>query len=820
MESLDTYNDYAQVILPLALPKLYTYAVPKRLEKEVEIGMRVEVQLGKRKQYSGIVYALSKIPPQEYTPKEIISVIDEKPIVTGQQIQLWKWMSEYYLCTMGEVMNAAMPAYLKLDSETFFRKNPHSEMRPEELSDDEFLICEALENQEEISLEDIQTILQKKSVAKIINSMLQKQLLLLKEVMYEKYTLKTEVTVELTAYYAADFERLSEAFDLLKRSPKQEQLLLAFIELSKSSETVTKLTLLKRSGTTASVLNGLVEKNIFQYRQQTVDRVQINDDEKKTYELSKEQGEVSNNIQDLFQSKNTVLLHGITSSGKTLVYIDLIKKLAAEKKQVLFLLPEIALTAQLISRLQKWLGNIAVYHSKLNNAERVEIWNKVLQKKIQIIVGARSALFLPFQNIGLIIVDEEHDPSYKQHDPAPRYQGRDTAIYLGNIFDAKVLLGSATPSIETYSQAKAGKYGLTMLNTRYGDMAIPEIQFVNVREAKKKKEYVSGLTFILRDAIQEALDKQQQIILFQNRRGYAPYLECNKCAWVPMCKNCDVTLTYHKYTNDLRCHYCGYTQSLVHQCKKCGSHEIEQKGLGTERIEDDLQTLFPEAKVGRMDYDTVRTKHGHEKIIEQFENGEFDILVGTQMVTKGLDFDRVALVGVINADALLNFPDFRAFERAYQLLVQVSGRAGRKDHKGKVLIQISDLEHPVVTDILEGNYLDFYKQQLAERKEFDYPPFSRMIQLTLKDKDFKVVEKAGILLSKELQKLFGDWVIGPNKPLLQKINNWYIREVLLKIPRESKNLAAIKNKLKETTDSIYQYSDFKQTRVIMDVDPY
>lgn len=820
MQSSERYDAYATVILPLALPKLYTYAVPAELLPDIKPGCRVEVQLGKRKQYAAVVYAITAEAPADYQPKEILALIDEQPIVTERQMSLWVWMADYYMCTVGEVMNAAMPAYLKLDSESYFQRHPEETAELSELTDNECLVLDAFENQEELTLADIRQILQKQTVSKVIHSLLQKRLILIREKLQDRYTIKTETLVELTAHYAEDFENLHEAFDLLKRSPRQEQLLLAYIDMSKGGQVVKKPELLKRCAAAAPSLDALVEKGIFRYQVRQADRIPLDDSDKELHELTPVQLSAATAIEQQFGDKSTILLHGVTSSGKTLVYIDMIRKLSARGKQVLFLLPEIALTAQLIARLQRWLGQIAVYHSKLSDAERVEVWNKVLQQKIRIIVGARSSLFLPFKELGLVIVDEEHDPSYKQHDPAPRYQGRDTAIYLGNLHDARVLLGSATPSVESYFQARTGKYGLAEMHSRYGDAPMPNIRFVNVREARQKKEYVSGLSFILRDAIQEALNKHQQIILFQNRRGYAPYLECATCAWVPMCRNCDVTLTYHKFTNDLRCHYCGYTQSLVHTCKQCGSHEIEQKGLGTERIEDDLQTLFPQARIGRMDQDTVRTKRGHEHLIEQFEQGGFDILVGTQMVTKGLDFDRVALVGVINADALLNFPDFRAYERAYQLIVQVSGRAGRKEHPGEVLVQISDLQHPIVTEILEGSYAGFYKQQLSERHEFNYPPYSRMIRLTIRDKDLKVTDKAAAMIAGSLQKSYGDWVIGPNRPLLQRINNLYIREVVLKLPRSEKHPAAIKRQIRAVIQSIYQYSEFKQVRVIADVDPY
>jgi primosomal protein N' (replication factor Y) (superfamily II helicase) len=821
LETLHTYRQFVNVILPLALPKLYTYAVPQSMETHIVIGARVEVQFGRHKLYAALVHSVSSVPPSDYVPKEILSVIDEQPVMTAAQLKFWEWMAGYYMCTLGEVMQAALPAYFKLDSETYFVRNPESEVDLLELSDDEYLIAEALNHQPEITFKDITLILSKVSVTKPVKSLLQKKVMYVKETLHERYTPKVESFVRLANRFADGGEKLQAAFSAVEKYPKQELLLLAFIELSKNNKPVKKSELLKRADASASSLESLVKKDILQVAHQVVDRISGNEfSEQENYTLSAAQQTALDEIKAHFESKDVVLLHGITSSGKTLMYLDLIKAQIESGKQVLYLIPEISLTVQLIQRIEKMLGSVAVYHSRFSNAERVEIWNKILSGQTKVVIGARSSVFLPFQDLGLVIVDEEHDTSYKQYDPAPRYQCRDAAIYLARQFQAKVVLGTATPSVESYSNAKTGKYGLVEIHNRFGDIQLPEIEFVSMTDAKKKKEIVSGISFVLRDEIQLALDNKEQVILFQNRRGYAPYLACGNCNWIPMCIHCDVSLTYHKFTNDLRCHYCGYTQQVINTCTACGSHEMEQRGLGTERIEEDLKLLFPKANIGRMDYDTTRTKKGHEKIIDIFESGGYDILVGTQMVTKGLDFGNVRLVGVLNADALLYYPDFRALERAYQLLLQVSGRAGRREKRGKVMIQIGNTDH-VITDLIkENNYEAFYKTQMAERQQFHYPPYSRLIQLTIKHKDIKVTIEAASRVADYLNAKHSGRIVGPNAPVIQKINNYYLRDVLIKIPRASKELQKIKSDIRQAINALYQFQSFKQVRVVIDVDCY
>ncbi len=819
MDIFEKYDIFVEVILPLALPKQYTYGVPKELEQELGIGKRVEIQFGKHKIYSALICKIHQNPPKDYQAKPILSVLDEEPVITEKQLQFWEWMSSYYMCTLGEIMNASLPSYLKLDSESIYIKNDLIDYNELHLSEDAQIICKAFEFQPSLSLKDIQLIVKKKHVYKTIKELIFNRLIFIEEILYEKYQIKKEIFVRWHQDIIDNNQKAS-CFELVKNAPKQEQILLGFIDLERKDKRIKRSDLLKRVDATSATLNTLVEKRIFEIYEEEVDRITIDKSEHKNqFSLNEEQNKAIQQIDEAFQVQKPVLLHGITSSGKTLVYTQIIKNLKHQNQQILFLLPEIALTAQLIQRLQNWLGNIAVYHSKLSNSERVEIWNKVLKQEIQIIVGARSALLLPFSNLGLIIVDEEHDASYKQQEPNPRYHARDAALMLANMHKANVILGSATPSFESYFNARQNKYQLVELTKRYNDVPLPEIKFINYKNAQKEKKIVSGITFELRDKIQDTLNEKKQVVLFQNRRGYAPYLSCKSCDWIPMCKNCDVTLTYHKYTNDLRCHYCGYTETHISHCKVCGDNNLEQKGIGTERIEDDLKSLFPDAKIGRMDYDTVKTKYGHEKIIHAFEDGVYDILVGTQMVTKGLDFKNLQLVGVLNADALLYFPDFRAIERAYQLLIQVSGRAGRKDVKGQVEIQISNEEHQIVQAVLKNDFKDFYLSQISERKLFSYPPYSRLIGITIRHKDLSIVEEAAQLLSKQLQKHYNEWIKGPNKPIFQRINNYFIREILIKIPREHfTQLSHIKQMIDYEIKNLYQFEKFKNVFIQKDVD--
>lgn len=807
--------------MPQALPQLYTYEVPQEFHAEIKVGKRVEVQFGKRKIYAAIIHSYCEKPEQVAFIKPILSVLDDDPIIQEWQLSFWEWMADYYMCTMGDVMNAALPSAFKLSSESAFLKNPLSDFDEQDLADDEFMVMEAFNFQEELSFQEIQQITSKTSIIKLIKGLMSKELIYIKEALKEKYKPKTKAFVILNKVYD-DQEVLKDLFDDLARADKQLAILLTYLDLKQKGEIdFSKAKLLELANASDASLKGLVKKEVFEIEYREVDRLEDLATDLQTNTLNNQQQKALVDIREYFKTKQTVLLHGITSSGKTHVYVELIKEAVAKGKQVLFLLPEIALTAQLIQRLRRWLGDVGIYHSKFNDAERIEIWNKVQQGQYKIVVGARSALFLPFQSLGLVVADEEHDTSYKQYDPAPRYQARDSAIYLAHLHKAKVLLGSATPSFETYYNALKDKFGLVSINERFGGVQSPEIKLADLTMARKRKQMIGALTPDLRDAIENVLIEKGQVILFQNRRGYAPYLTCGNCAWIPYCKNCDVSLTYHKFAEDLRCHYCGYREKLIHQCRECKAPQMELRGMGTERIEDDLKLAFPTAKVGRMDYDTVKNKHGHEKIISKLENREIDILVGTQMVTKGLDFDNVRLVGVLNADALLYYPDFRAVERAYQMLMQVSGRAGRKGKRGQVIIQMSDVQHPIVNYLMDKNgYQKLFTKDMLERKAYRYPPYIRLSKIIFKHKDYLVVEKASQQFAMQLRTNWGKRIIGPTAPIISKIKMLYIREVTLKIERNLSSIEQLHSDIRKAQDALYQFQEFRSLRIHVDVDAY
>lgn len=814
-------KSYIKVILPQPLPVLYTYEVPSELLPDIAIGKRVEVQFGKRRIYAALIHSICEKPEEVAFIKPIVSVLDEAPIVELWQITFWEWLSDYYMCTLGDVMNAALPAAFKLSSESTFLKNPYAEYEESTLSGDEFLIVDAFSFQDELKMEDIQLIVSKKSVFTLIKGLLTKQIIYIQEELKQKYKAKTAAFVKLSEAYQSESQQ-EILLDNLKSASKQQAIVLEYIHQTQIHQPLIKrATLLKLAKSNAASLNALVEKGVFDLLELEIDRVDAVENALEENILNDDQARAVTEITALFQKQSTVLLHGITSSGKTHVYVELIKAAVKEDKQVLFLLPEIALTAQLIQRLRRWLGDVGIYHSKFNDAERIEIWNKVQDGTYKIMVGARSALMLPFQQLGLIIADEEHDLSYKQTEPAPRYQARDAAIYLAHLHSAKMLLGSATPSFESYFNAHIKKYGLVELKNRFGGIQPPEILLADLKEARKRKQMVGALTPKLKDAIDDVLAKKGQVILFQNRRGYAPYLTCASCNWIPYCKNCDVSLTYHKFSEDLRCHYCGYKELVMSQCRQCKSPEMELRGLGTERIEDELKLFFPDANVARMDYDTVKSKHGHEKIIHQLEQGEIDILVGTQMVTKGLDFDNVKLVGVLNADALLYYPDFRSLEQAYQMLQQVSGRAGRKNERGKVIIQMSDCSHPITQYLMEENgYQNLFKKEMLERQAFQYPPFLRLIKVVLKHKDYNIVEKGAQLMAHQLRAKWGKRIIGPIKPVIAKLKLMYIREITIKIERKTASIEDLKRDITKEMAHLDQFQEYRSMRIFVDVDAY
>jgi len=702
-------GSFAEIIIPLALPKNYTWSVPAHLKEQAQVGCRVEVNLGKNKKYAGIIKRLRKDKPEFFEPKEILNVLDVEPVVFEEQLKLWEWIASYYMCSEGEVMAAALPAHFKLSSETVLVFNDEYGDDFSALDHDEYIVGEALHIKKELKLTEVQQLLDSSHVYPVINRLIQKKVCFVWEALKQTYAPKKETYVLLSTEYSSE-EKLSDLLNNWKRAPKQMELLLSYLHLSKTEGEVTKTGLLKKSNASEAQLKGLVDKKVLWLEKRVIDRIQyLPKDIKIDFELTPLQQTVFEKIQELFKEKQVCLLHGVTSSGKTLIYIKLIEQLIRQGKQVLYMLPEIALTSQIIRRLQKHFGGyIGIYHSKFSQNERVEIWNKVKNGEMKIVLGARSSVFLPYQNLGLIICDEEHDTSYKQQDPAPRYNGRDAAIYFATLFNAHVLLGSATPSLESYHNAVSGKYGLTELLQRYGDIRLPPIEIIDTKKIPQKEKGKIMLSPSLVDAVKEVLDRNKQVILFQNRRGYTPYQVCNVCGWIPQCKYCDVSLTYHKFSNKLICHYCGTTYPPLHTCAACGNHNFVQRNFGTEKIEELLIEQFSDAKIARMDIDTVRGKNAHDVLIQQFEQRRIDILVGTQMVVKGLDFDNVDLVGILDADGLLSFADFRVNERAFQLMEQVSGRAGRKDVFGKVVIQTIQPHHPVLQLVKEHDFKKMY----------------------------------------------------------------------------------------------------------------
>ncbi len=813
---------FIDVILPIPLEKLFTYSVSQEAAKVLQKGMRVAVPFGKSKIYTALVYEIHTNPPTAYEAKDIHEVIDALPLVTPLQIDHWQWMAHYYMCTLGEVFRTAVPSAFLLESETFVLKN--KSIQPDEslLDDQEFLVLEALEHQESLKISDVSAILDKKTVLPMLNRMLGKKYILLKETLHEQYKPKQLRTVRLHDQFSSE-EALSVLLEELSRAPKQREVLLHLFQLQATAQNPISVSELQtRSGASSGVIKSLVEKGILEEQMLTIDRITYDGEATSAnkFHLSNFQEACLQQLKSSHTSKQVTLLHGITSSGKTEVYIKLIEEYLNVGKQVLYLLPEIALTTQLIERLQAYFGEkVAVFHSKYSQNERVEVWNNVLQNesKAQIVIGARSSLFLPFTKLGLVIIDEEHENSFKQYDPAPRYHARDAAIVLATLHKAKVILGSATPSLESFYNVQKGKYGYAFMDQRYGGVQLPEIELVDIKEASRKKRMNGHFSERLVKEISETLALKEQVILFQNRRGYAPIVECTTCGHAPQCPNCDVSLTYHQAKKQLRCHYCGFHMVLEEQCMACGSATLDTKGFGTEQIEQELLTLFPEAKVGRMDLDTTRGKYAYGKIIGAFAQKEFDILVGTQMVTKGLDFRHVNLVGIMNADSLLNFPDFRAHERSYQLLTQVSGRAGRTEKRGIVLVQTYNPFHSILQQVVAGNYMAMYEEQMSQREQYHYPPTNKIIKISLKHKDYNSLNEAATWFGKALRNVFGAQILGPEFPPVARIRNQYIKQILVKIPRKQ-SLKQTKNSIKRIENSFNAISWYRSVRVIYDVD--
>jgi primosomal protein N' (replication factor Y) len=820
---------FAEVILPLALPQTFTYRVPHEWNEDIAMGQRVIVQFGKgKKQYSAIVAHVHNIPPSSYQAKYLEAILDEKPIIHPVQLNFWNWIADYYMANIGEVMVTALPGGLRLASETKVLLHPEYQNSIDNLTDDEYLVVEALEVRNVLELSEISQILNIKYVQSKIKSLIEKKAVMVEEELKQRYKPKMVDYVRLT-FEANKEARLKVIFDELGNAPRQLELLMTFIQLNgrytAQPKEVKKLEIQKLIGATSSLVNQLVQKEIFEVYKVEAGRLTSTEATSKEKLLNEYQQVAYQEIQTHFKDKSTVLLHGITSSGKTEIYIKLIQEAIDANKQILYLLPEIALTTQIVTRLQAIFGEkVGVYHSRFNENERVEVWNNVLKfnpghyEDFQIILGARSSLFLPFSKLGLIIVDEEHENTFKQYDPSPRYQARDASLVLAQMQGSKVLLGSATPSIESYTNAKEGKYGLVTLSKRHGNVTLPEITCADVKEAMRKKKMNSHFTPELLKMMEENLEAGKQIILFQNRRGYSPVMMCDTCGNAPQCLNCDVSLTYHKFKRELNCHYCGYHTNLPTACPSCGDTNLQVKGFGTEKIEEELAIFLPKAKIGRMDLDTTRAKQAYHQIITAFEEKEIDVLVGTQMVTKGLDFENVGMVGVLNADNMLNFPDFRAFERSYQLMSQVAGRAGRKKDRGQVLIQTFNPEHQIIRQVIDSDYLGMYRNELVDRRNFQYPPFYRLIQLTLKHRDERKIEEAAQHLAGRLKQKFGKRILGPEPPGIARIRNFYHQNILFKIESKA-SIKKAKELLREELQLFAVHDLYKSVRVVVDVDP-
>ncbi len=812
---------FAEVIIPLAIPKTYTYAIPEQWIEIALPGVRVEVIFGKQKRYAGLIKSLSTDAPDGFIPKPIVQVIDPEPIVFSKQLQLWNWVANYYMCSEGEVMAAALPTQFKLSSETILLFNDEFGEDFSDLDEQEYLVAEGLLLKKELRMDEVQGILDIVHVYPVVKRLLEKKVCIAWESLKEKYTPKKEKFVHLHANYTQEEDLAGLLNGWANKAPKQLELLLAFLHLQKTEGEVRQSELLKKSGASSAQLQSLVTKNILIVSAQAVDRIRLGaKDVEIDFTLSDAQEKALSSVKEQFKQKDTCLLHGVTSSGKTQVYIKLIEEQISRGKQVLFLLPEIALTAQIIRRLQKHFGGyIAIYHSKFNPNERVELWNKVKKGEVRIVLGARSALFLPYIDLSLIIIDEEQDASFKQQDPAPRYNARDAALYYARLFEAKVLLGSATPSVETYAQATAGKYGLVELFERYGGVALPAIEVADTRKVEGNKVIRQMISDRLKEEIERVVGEKKQVILFQNRRGYAPYKICATCGFIPHCDQCDVTLTYHKLHHKLQCHYCGTSYPVQQTCKACGSVNWLERNFGTEKVEEELIALFPSFQVARMDVDTVKGKHAHDEMIRNFEQRHMDILVGTQMVVKGLDFEHVALVGILDADGLLAFTDFRVNERAFQLMEQVSGRAGRRGDKGLVIIQTTKPGHDIINDVINHDYKSFYSKEIESRRVFHYPPYTRLIQFYFRHTDKNKAFEAANFFASRMLPLFGDYLIGPAEPVINRIRNKYIYEVMLKLPRDGAKNTMARQHIQQVMTMMQADAALKSAHIIINVDP-
>lgn len=814
---------FVEVILPLSLAKTFTYRVSEAEYHYIKKGMRIAVPFGKNKIYTALAIELHQNSPNLYEAKEINQILDDKPVVTEIQLEHWQWISSYYMCAIGDVYRGAMPSALLIESETIITQRTGSLITESDLSDEEFLIYQALQQQSSLKVQDIVNILNKKNIFPVIQKMIDKNVLVLQEEIQESYKPKLTRYIRLNEHYNSN-EGLSQLLDNLKNAQKQKEIVLSYFQLTAlEKKPIEVKKLVEKANSSSALIKTLINKEIFEEYFIQHDRVNFSGaSQQVALQLSPIQEKAFDAIQSNFSQKEVCLLHGVTSSGKTEIYIKLIEGYLASGQQILYLLPEIALTTQLVGRLRAYFGNkVAVFHSKYSNNERVEVWNQVLNgsEKAQIVLGARSALFLPFSNLGFIIVDEEHEQTFKQIDPAPRYHARDAAIVLAAYHKAKVLLGSATPSIETFFNASSGKFGLVTIKERYGKVLMPGIELVDLKDKYFRKRMVGHFSDTLIDAITNALTLGEQVILFQNRRGYSPLLECLTCGHVPQCKQCDVSLTYHKHKNQLRCHYCGYAIEKPSHCHSCSSVELTTKGFGTEQIQQELTSLFPEHKVARMDQDTTRGKFSFEKIIDSFKNREIAILVGTQMLAKGLDFDNVSLVGIMNADNMLYHPDFRAFERSFQMMTQVAGRSGRSEKQGKVIIQTYNPDHNTIQQVTSTDYEGMYQEQLYDRQIYKYPPYYRIIKLTLKHRDFDKLKEGSMWLYQVMRQNLNLPVLGPEEPGISRIRNEYIRTIIVKIPVKT-SVVSTKKTIQKILNSFDAVAQYRAIKVLVNVDFY
>ena len=817
---------FVDVILPLPLYSTFTYSIPEVMG-DVRIGSRVLVPFGRKKYYTAIVVMVHHNAPQGYEVKDVMTVLDAEPILCHPQLKFWEWVAEYYLCSQGDVYKAAVPAGLKVESETVITANRDYEDSEDcRLGERERVIYDLVASRDKVQLNEVSNATGFKNVESVVSRMLEKDAIYVAERVVDSYRPKTEMCIALNLE-RGDEAGLHRYFDMVHRSNKQESLLLAYLDMSKWMQRgelreVKKQDLLERADVSSAVLSGVIGKGILKQYKKEINRFanKVTRVQDKPV-LSEEQSRALREIKDCFKEKNITLLHGVTSSGKTSIYVHLIDEVLKAGRQVLYLVPEIALTTQLTQRLQLVFGDkLLIYHSKFSDNERVDIWKKLLYSNEPcVVIGVRSSVFLPFANLGLVVVDEEHDTSYKQQDPAPRYNGRNAAMMLAMMHGAKTLLGSATPAVEVYRNAELGKYGLVSLLTRFEDIEMPEVEVVDTRDARKRKEMNGMFSGRLVRLCRESLEAGEQVILFQNRRGYAPMVRCKQCEWIPKCENCDVSLTYHKHLNVLSCHYCGYTMQLPTICPACKMHDIEIVGYGTERIEDEVEKVFPEDRIARMDLDTTRNKNSYEKLIEEFSTGKKNVLVGTQMVTKGLDFAGVSTVGILNADTMINFPDFRSDERAFDMMEQVSGRAGRKSKRGRVVIQTSDVKHPVIEFVKAHDYLGFYRYEIGEREKFGYPPFTKIINIYMKHRDDNVLTEMSVRYSNLLRQVFKHRVLGPEAPMVARVQNFYIRQIVLKMEVEA-SMPKVKVILREMFEHMLKLdSRMKSVILYYDVDP-